>query len=124
LEDATVLNALDIPNDLFQLHKPEEIEIFEFNVFKLCVGFYIGILQRAHNRSLLPQTLNLIKGYINKSIKCASWLIEEFCNELLIEENLLQSPQKEMRRFITGLLYCAMLKVYPLERTKLNLYWT
>lgn len=28
-----------------------------------------------------------------------------------------------MRRFIVGLLYCAMLKVYQSEKDKLNLYW-
>jgi hypothetical protein len=30
---------------------------------------------------------------------------------------------KEMRRFSGGLLYCAMLKVYPLEKDRLNAYW-
>ena len=28
-----------------------------------------------------------------------------------------------MRKFITGIIYCAMLKVYPLEKDQLNLYW-
>lgn len=95
----------------------------EFNTFKLTVGFYIGILQRSHNKGYLPSTLNLIKGYINKNLQCANWIIEEFCNESLIEENLLQNPQKEMRKFITGILYCAMLKIYPVEKDRLNLYW-
>jgi hypothetical protein len=36
---------------------------------------------------------------------------------------LLQCNQKEMRRFVAGLLYCAMLKVYPIEKDTLNLYW-
>ena len=36
---------------------------------------------------------------------------------------MLQCSQKEMRKFLTGLLYCAMLKVYPTEKDKLNLYW-
>jgi len=29
-----------------------------------------------------------------------------------------------MRKFVVGLLYCAMLKIYPSEKEKLNLYWT
>jgi hypothetical protein len=67
--------------------------------------------------------LSLLKSYINKNTQNARWLLEEFCNEQLIEENLQQNPQKEMRKFITGLLYCAMLKVYPEEKDRLNLYW-
>lgn len=67
--------------------------------------------------------LNLLKAYMNKNVKCASWLIQEFCNEEIIEETLLQSSQKEMRKFLGGLIYCAMLKVYTTEKAKLNLYW-
>jgi|LauGreDrversion4_2_1035121.scaffolds.fasta_scaffold23834_5 hypothetical protein len=67
--------------------------------------------------------LNLLKAYINKNENCAKWLIEEFCNLQILEEMLLQSNQKEMRRFVVGLLYCAMLKLYPLEKDLLNMYW-
>lgn len=28
-----------------------------------------------------------------------------------------------MRKFVAGLLYCAMLKVYPLEKEKIGSYW-
>lgn len=28
-----------------------------------------------------------------------------------------------MRKFTAGLLYCAMLKIYPLEKDQLNEYW-
>ncbi len=75
------------------------------------------------NKNFLPGALNLIKAYINKSEQCAYWVIDEFSNEQLIEENLLQNQQKEMRKFITGIIYCAMLKVYPIEKDRLNLYW-
>jgi hypothetical protein len=67
--------------------------------------------------------LNLLKSYINKNALCATWLLNEFCNIQIIEENLLQNSQKEMRKFVVGLLYCALLKVYPLEKDKLNMYW-
>lgn len=68
--------------------------------------------------------LNLLKGYINKNYNCASWLISEFCNYKILEENFLQCGSKEMRKFTTGLIYCAMLKVYPVERSLINDYWT
>jgi len=124
LSDLSIPEPVDIPMPLSKTASPDDMEALEFSVFKLCVGFYIGILQRAHNKNYIPNTLNLIKGYINKSYQCAQWLLEEFCNEQLIDENLLQNPQKEMRKFITGLIYCAMLKVYPYEKDRLNLYWT
>src|SRR3569833_1002154 len=67
--------------------------------------------------------INLLKAYINKTPTNALWFLEEFCNELIIEENLLHCSPKEMRKFMVGLLYCAMLKVYALEKDKLNLFW-
>jgi hypothetical protein len=67
--------------------------------------------------------LNLLKAYINKNEHCGRWLIHEFCNYDILEEFLLQCCQKEMRRFTVGLLYCAMLKVYPFERHLINNYW-
>ena len=80
-------------------------------------------MQRAQNKLPIPNMLNLLKAYINKNEECAKWLIHEFCNLQIIEEMLLQCNQKEMRRFVVGLLYCAMLKVYPVEKDIINLYW-
>ena len=123
LSDSSIPELLDISMDLSLQVPAETLKACEFEVFKLAVGFYVGILQRAMAKNWLPQTLNLIKAYINKSEQCAYWVIEEFSNEQLIEENLIQNQQKEMRKFITGIIYCAMLKVYPLEKDQLNLYW-
>ena len=67
--------------------------------------------------------LNLLKAQINRNSNCAAWIITEFSNYKIIEENLLNCNQKEMRKFVTGLLYCAMLKLYPEERHNLNNYW-
>lgn len=67
--------------------------------------------------------LNLLKSYINKNINCATWIISEFCNQKILEENLLQCGSKEMRKFVVGILYCAMLKVYPVEKDQINAYW-
>ena len=95
----------------------------EERVFKFAAQFYITILQRSHHKILIPQVLNLLKGCINKNINCARWILLEFCNEKILEENLLQCGAKEMRKFIVGLLYCAMLKVYPIEKDALRDYW-
>lgn len=49
--------------------------MWELNVFKFAAGFYIGILQRAANKSYIPQMLNLLKAYMNKNEQCAFWLL-------------------------------------------------
>lgn len=36
----------------------------------------------------------------------------------------MQNSSKEMRKFVAGLLYCAMLKIYPKEKEKIVDYWT
>jgi len=43
--------------------------------------------------------LNILKSYMNKNVTCSAWLISEFSNFDIIEENLLQSGSKEMRKF-------------------------
>ena len=122
-DDQTIPLPLDVPLPLLEQHSPEELKAVEHAVFKLATGFYIGVLQRASNKAPLPSMINLLKAYINKTPTNALWFLEEFCNELIIEENLLHCSPKEMRKFMVGLLYCAMLKVYALEKDKLNLYW-
>ncbi len=96
----------------------------EEKVFKFAAQFYITILQRSSGKLFIPQMLNLLKAYINKNSNCARWIISEFCNREILEENLLQCNSKEMRKFVVGLLYCSMLKVYPEEKDVMNLYWT
>ena len=68
--------------------------------------------------------INLLKAYMNKNVSCCLWLLSEFSHFEILEETLLQSASKEMRKFQAGLLYCAMLKAYPVEKDKLNAYWT
>ena len=68
--------------------------------------------------------INHIKSYINYSSDCARWLLQEFTNKEIIYENFLNANTKEMRKFVSGIIYCAMLKVYPEEKATMNLYWT
>lgn len=65
----------------------------------------------------------MLKSYINKSEKCAAWLIREFCNQEIIEENFLQCGIKDIRKLNAGLLYCAMLKLYQFEKERILDYW-
>lgn len=118
--DPNVLEPLDLK---IPVKDPSKILEFEESVFKFASSFYITVLQRSANKTFVPQMLNLLKAYINKNSNCAAWLIAQFSNYKILEENLLQCGQKEMRKFVTGLLYCAMLKLYPEEKHLLKNYW-
>jgi hypothetical protein len=80
-------------------------------------------MQRGQNKLILPPMLNLLKAYINKNEECARWLINECCSFDLIDELLIQCNSKEMRRFVVGLIYCSLLKLYPYEREHILDYW-
>lgn len=67
--------------------------------------------------------MNLLKAYINKNEECARWILTEFCNYSIIEENFLQCSVKDIRKLTAGLLYCAMLKLYPVEKDQIMKYW-
>lgn len=121
--DLTIPEPLDVKIPLNSKLSDAELNDFEERVFKFAAGFYLTILQRAQNKTYIPQMLNLLKGYLNKNFNAARWLISEFCNYQILEEQFLQCGAKEMRKFTSGLLYCAMLKVYPLEKDQMNEYW-
>lgn len=63
-----------------------------------------------------------LKAYMNKNVECAKWLLKEFCNSQIIDEMFFQPREKMMKKLIVGLLYCAMIKVYELEKDKIPLY--
>ena len=68
---------------------PAETEEFGLRVFKFAVSFYLTILQRSNNKIIVPEMLNLLKAYINKNETCAKWLLRQFCNFEILEENFL-----------------------------------
>ena len=119
-KDDTIPDPLDTK---LPIRDKEKITEYEEKVFKFACGFYITALQRSQNKTYVPQMLNLLKAYINNNVNCAIWIISQFSNSKVIEENLLQCGQQEMRKFVVGLLYCAMLKLYPEERHLLKAYW-
>jgi hypothetical protein len=61
-----------------------------------------------------------VKAYINSNYDSARWFIEQFTNFKIIQEMLFESPVVDIRRFVTGLIYCAMIKVYRGERKIFN----
>ena len=47
----------------------------------------------------------------------------QFSNYEILKEIFLDCEVDDMRRFVLGLIYCAMLKLYNYEKDKLNHYW-
>ena len=95
----------------------------KIRVFKFAFQFYYTILQRSQQKSDLPDLSRYIKAYINEDVACAEWLISEFVNLTMIEEQLMQNPQKLMRRVFVGIITCAIAQLYPRLKDRLNLYW-
>lgn len=93
-------------------------------VFKYAASFYVTTLQRAADKTQLPNMVLYLKSYLNMSSECSRWFLSEFVNLDLIRENILENSVKFMRCLISGLLWCAMLKVYEEEKDQLNDFWT
>jgi hypothetical protein len=77
---------LDVPLPM----SPELTEEFELRVFKFVAQFYLTIILRSIDKMAVSPMLSLLKSYINKSTRCAEWLLREFCNLEIVEENFLQ----------------------------------
>ena len=71
----------------------------------------------------LPDMSRYLKAYINEDVRCARWFINEFINCELLREVMMQNQQKIMRRVYIGIVTCAMLKLYEVEKAQLNEYW-
>jgi hypothetical protein len=56
--------------------------------------------------------MDILKAFINKQKDHAEWLLEEFSNNDLINEYLLESPMIEMKKLVVGLLYASMIKSF------------
>lgn len=115
--------SIPLPADESMPINPAEVVEYELRVFKFAVSYYLTIQQRSSIKSSVPAILNLLKSYINKNEHCAEWIIREFCNNEIIDENFLQCSNKDIRKLNTGLLYCAMLKRYPFEKDRILAYW-
>ena len=92
-------------------------------LFKFAAQFYVTILQRSSDKSMIPDMVKHLKAYINEDVRAAQWLVNEFVNVEIIKECLLQNSVKIMRRILSGLLVCAMLKLYGHEKDQLGHYF-
>lgn len=91
-------------------------------VFKYAITFFLTTLVRAKVKEQIPDFMDQCKAYINKHIDLANWLVVQFTNVNLIKEFIFDCNNSEIRRYVVGLIYCAMLKLY--ENDKENILQT
>ena len=60
--------------------------------------------------------MDLLKAHLNKSPEACKWLLNQLSNWSILKEMLLESPMIEMRGFVIGLIYTAMLNLYTHEK--------
>ena len=66
--------------------------------------------------------IEILKSYINGNINCARWILEQYSNQEILSECLIKSNCKDMRFANVGIIYCALLKIYPDEKHTLKSY--
>jgi hypothetical protein len=54
-------------------------------------------------------------------MECAIWILKEFTNWEIIAEQIMEPGLRIMTKFVQGIIFCAMLKVYTKEKDDLNL---
>ena len=118
-----ISDSEDVSLDMSQTASAEQLQDAKLRVFKFAVQFYYTIQQRSNQKYGLPDMSRYLKAFINEDVRCARWFINEFVNCQMLEEIMMQNSQKLMRRVYIGIITCAMLKLYEVEKSQLNLYW-
>lgn len=93
-----------------------EINRLELHVFKYAATFLLTTLFRAAHKLIFPDFVDLTKAMINKHIEAAQWLVWQFCNPKIVHEFFFECGNTQVSRLVAGLIYCAMLKAYTVER--------
>jgi len=102
------------------LRKPSNNKEVEVQVFKYLATLVLTTFFRLNRRAYIPEFIDLMKAHMNKNKESAKWLLWQFSNQKVIMEFLFECNDGEIRRFVVGLLYCAMLVVFEEEKTRLE----
>ena len=109
---------------LAEMYSATDLAAMEVKVFKFAANHYVNVMQRDSSKDKVPHMVKYLKAHINHSGECATWLLQQFLNPLILKECLMESTEKYMRCVLVGLLYTAMLKIYDREKGSLCDYWT
>ena len=89
-------------------------------VFKYTATILLTTLLRSRNRYFVPDFMDITKAYLNKHVSAAQWLLMQFTNSKIIQEFLFECTEDDSPRLVVGLLYCAMIKTYEIEMSKIG----
>ena len=85
---------------------------FENYLFRFSATCFFSVILRSRDKNMIPNFMDIMKGYINKSYINSDWLLEEFSNLDTIVEFLIECPVINIKRLVSGLIYSALLKSY------------
>ena len=98
-----------------KIDESKYIEVFQFLII-----YFFNVFIRAKEKSCIGGTIELIKFCMNNVNLCAKFLIEEFTNENIIKEYIINCPFAEIKKIIIGILYCGMFNVDILYKPEIN----
>ena len=78
-------------------------------MFKCILIYFFNVMIRAREKDYLGGTVDLIKYYINNYLFCADYFIEEFSNQNVLIEYMINCPSYDIKKLIVGIIYCAMI---------------
>ena len=94
-------------NGDININNEEKEKILE--MFKCLLIYFFNVMIRAREKDYLGGTVDLIKYYINNYLFCADYFIEEFSNQNVLIEYMINCPSYDIKKLIVGIIYCAMI---------------
>ena len=108
-----IINLLkyDLEKNKIKKEEKNNNEIFEFGLIYF-FNVEIRIIYRQKEKSFLSDFVDIISSYIQKDIKKAKYILEEFSNNEVINEYLLSCPTKSGIQAIGHIIINSFKKIY------------
>ena len=90
------------------------------DVSQFAATFFLTTALRAESKESVPVILRYLKNACGKNIRLCMWICKLFCHPEIIQEFLTECPIDNVRRWVAGLLYCAMKQLYQLEKSAIH----
>ena len=104
-------NKLKEQNKVGNNNKNSIDEIFEFGLIYF-FNIEIRVIFRQKEKSFLSEFVDIIISYIEKDIKKAKYILEEFSNFEVINEFLVSCPTKSGSKAINKIIYTSFKKIF------------
>jgi hypothetical protein len=104
-------NKLKEQNNVGNNNKNSIDEIFEFGLIYF-FNIEIRVIFRQKEKSFLSEFVDIIISYIEKDIKKAKYILEEFSNFEVINEFLVSCPTKSGSKAINKIIYTSFKKIF------------